>query len=429
MSEHSCPSSGGGDRNMDQALREMQIKQRLGLIRNKIVVLSGKGGVGKSTVAASVALKLAMEGYKVGLMDVDIHGPSQPRMFGVKDRRPGVTAEENMVPVDINENLKLISIGLLLPSDKDALIWRGPMKIGVIQQFIADVEWGELDFLVVDCPPGTGDEPLSVVQMIPDARGILVTTPQGMAVEDVHKSITFCRKLNMDLLGIVENMSGMTCPHCGELVDVFPGNGGETMAAEAGLPLLGRIPINPKILLAGDEGKLTTVFKEMTAFDSVVAPLLDLANGETVPGREPDGSPQERIQTIAVPVDADGTLSAHFGHASTFTFFIVDTHKQTIVEKKDLTPPDHQPGVIPRWVAAQGAHVMLAGGMGEKAKSALASLGVHVVDGVMDNGMDADALIRHYMDGILIQGGPGCSHDHGHDHGGGCGSGGGCGND
>ena len=199
------------------------------------------------------------------------------------------------------------------------------------------------------------------------------------------------------------------------------------VAAEAGLPLLGQIPINPKILLAGDEGKLTTVFKEMTAFDSVLAPLLDLAKGETVPGLEPDGSPQERIQTIAVPVESDGTLSAHFGHAGTFTFFIVDTHKQTIVEKKDLTPPDHQPGVIPRWVAAQGAHVMLAGGMGEKAKSALASLGVHVVDGVMDNRMDADTLVRHYMDGILVQGGPGCSHDHGHDQGGGCGSGGGCG--
>lgn len=427
MSEHSCPSntgSSGNEKNMDQAMRELQVKQRLGLIRNKIVVLSGKGGVGKSTVAASVALKLSMEGYKVGLMDVDIHGPSQPRMFGLKDKRPAVTGEEVMVPVDVNENLKMISIGLLLPSDRDALIWRGPMKIGVIQQFIADVEWGELDFLIVDCPPGTGDEPLSVVQMMPDARGLMITTPQGMAVEDVHKSITFCRKLGMELIGIVENMSGMACPHCDGHVDVFPGNGGEIMAAESGVPFLGRIPINPKILLAGDEGKLASVFKEMSAFDPIIAPLLDLTSGETVPGVEPDGRSTERIQTIAVPVDADGTLSGHFGHAATFTFFIVDTHKQTIVEKKDVDPPDHQPGVIPRWVAAQGAHVMLAGGMGEKAKTALDSLGVHVVDGIMDGGQDAETLVRHFMDGTLVQGGGGCNHDRGgHDQGGGCGSG------
>lgn len=422
MAEKDHSSSSGMERNADQELRDLQVKQRLGTIRHKIVVLSGKGGVGKSTVAASLAIKLSTNGYKVGLMDVDIHGPSQPRMFGVKDRRPAITPDETMKPVKVSETLDLMSIGLLLPSDKDALIWRGPMKIGVIQQFIADVEWGELDYLIVDCPPGTGDEPLSVVQMIPDAKGILVTTPQGLAVEDVHKSITFCRKLNMPLVGIVENMSGMSCPHCNEKIEVFPGNGGETMAAEAGVPFLGRVPIDPELLQAGDEGRLMRRFKELQAFDPIVEPLLTLTDGKTVPDPGPDGEPAQRIQTVAVPVEPDNTLCAHFGHAPGFAMFVVDTEKGNIVEQKVIEPPAHQPGVLPRWIAAQGVRVLLVGGVGDKAKTAFQSLGVEVMDGAEPK--SAEELVRDYLADRLKRTGEGCTHDRDQ---GGCGSTGGCG--
>jgi Mrp family chromosome partitioning ATPase len=202
-----------------------QAKQSLTRIKNKIMVMSGKGGVGKSSVSVNLAIALAGKGFKVGLMDVDIHGPDIPRMLGLMGMMAS-NSNRKLEPMRFSDNLSAVSIESLMPDKDDAVIWRGPMKHGVIRQFIGEVEWGDLDYLIIDSPPGTGDEPLTVAQLIKDARAIIVTTPQEIALADVRKSINFCRTVKMEILGLVENMSGYTCPHCGKSVDIFGSGGG-----------------------------------------------------------------------------------------------------------------------------------------------------------------------------------------------------------
>ncbi|MBS3762093.1 MAG: Mrp/NBP35 family ATP-binding protein [Planctomycetes bacterium] len=249
-------------------------------VKHKVVVLSGKGGVGKSTVAANLAAALAETERKVGLLDADIHGPSAPRIFNLEDQ--GATSDgESIVPVPYEDNLKIMSIGFLLEARNDAVIWRGPLKMNVLRQFLSDVNWGELDFLVVDLPPGTGDEPLSIGQLIPDADGgIVVTTPQGLALNDVRKCINFCKQIELPVIGVVENMSGFICPHCGEKSDIFGTGGGETMAEEMDVPFLARIPIDPAVVLSCEgEGPHVQIHPDSAttkAFQPVVDMVLDL---------------------------------------------------------------------------------------------------------------------------------------------------------
>jgi len=240
--------------SLEDFLDRQALAERMCLIKRKIVVLSGKGGVGKSTVAVNLAVALSLSGHKVGLLDVDIHGPSIPKMLHL-DKARIRTENETMLPVEIGA-LKVMSIGFLLTGSDQAVIWRGPMKMGVIKQFLKDVVWGELDYLIVDCPPGTGDEPLSVIQLIENADGaVVVTTPQEVALLDVRKSVTFCRELKLPVLGGVENMSGFICPKCGEVSDIFKKGGGEAMAAEMGIPFLGRVPITQAVVDSGDAGR------------------------------------------------------------------------------------------------------------------------------------------------------------------------------
>ncbi|MBN1293459.1 MAG: Mrp/NBP35 family ATP-binding protein [Candidatus Latescibacteria bacterium] len=238
----------------DHKDEEKAVEERLAPIKHILLVLSGKGGVGKSTVAVNVATELAREGYRVGLLDIDIHGPSLPVMLGLEGT-PIHYSENAMLPVEFTINLSVMSIGFLLKDRGDAVIWRGPMKYGVIKQFISDVEWGELDYLVVDSPPGTGDEPLSIAQLTgKKSRALIVTTPQRVSIDDVRKSINFCKKLELPVAGIIENMSGFVCPHCGERVDIFDTGGGEKLAKEMNVPFLARIPIEPGIVDACDNG-------------------------------------------------------------------------------------------------------------------------------------------------------------------------------
>ena len=237
-----------------QYQQRLAVARRMCRIKHKVIVLSGKGGVGKSTVAVNLAVAAAQAGLKTGLLDVDVHGPSVPKLLGIEGARPGA-AGDAIVPVEACEGLLVMSVGFLLQSRDDAVIWRGPMKHTVIRQFLADVEWGDLDLLVVDSPPGTGDEPLSVIQLIGDADGaIVVTTPQEVALADVRKSINFARQLSLPVLGVIENMSGFVCPKCGKISDVFSAGGGEAMAAEMNVPFLGRVPIEPGISYFGDAG-------------------------------------------------------------------------------------------------------------------------------------------------------------------------------
>lgn len=228
-------------------------EKQISNIKNKILVMSGKGGVGKSTIAVNLAAALSIQGYKTGLMDIDLHGPSIPTLLGLDGEL--LEVDENVLyPIEYNENLKVVSIGLLLQDPDSALIWRGPAKYGVIKQFIQDVEWGELDYLIVDCPPGTGDEPLSVIQELEPITGaIVVTTPQRLSISDVRKSINFCKEMEVPVIGVIENMSGFT--YEGKVIDIFKSGGGSKMAQEMGVPFLGSISFDPKIVECCDEGK------------------------------------------------------------------------------------------------------------------------------------------------------------------------------
>ena len=232
----------------------LELQQRMAEIQHKLLVLSGKGGVGKSTVAVNLAVALAKADREVGVLDVDIHGPSVPKLTGLE----GQTVHSDgaaLLPVRVADNLAVMSIGFLLTSKADAVIWRGPLKYNVIRQFLKDVAWGMLDYLVIDCPPGTGDEPLSVAQLAgPNAEAIIVTTPQELSVSDVRRCVTFCKQVNLPVLGILENMSGFVCPRCGAQIDLFKVGGGETLARETNVPFLGRIPLDPEVVISGDSG-------------------------------------------------------------------------------------------------------------------------------------------------------------------------------
>ncbi|MFO7871327.1 MAG: Mrp/NBP35 family ATP-binding protein [Kiritimatiellia bacterium] len=244
------------DRKLKAAAEQEAILESTRRIGRKIVVLSGKGGVGKSTVAANVAMFLASKGKKAGLLDVDIHGPSIPHILGLSSRRP--ESDGSLIkPVIMDGNgLKVISMGFMLEDRDTAVIWRGPMKYNVIKQFLKDVSWDDLDYLVVDSPPGTGDEPLSVVQLMGDNTGaVIVATPQDVALNDIRRSITFCRKLELPILGLIENMSGFICPECGHRTDIFKTAGARRLAEETGIRFLGSVPIEPGVVQACDAGE------------------------------------------------------------------------------------------------------------------------------------------------------------------------------
>lgn len=233
---------------------EPKIVISLRRIKRKIMIMSGKGGVGKSTVAANLAVGLALRGYRVGLLDCDIHGPTIPTIFGLESERPEVN-EEGILPIQVLPNLSLMSVGFLLENKDSPIIWRGPAKMGAIKQFLEGVYWGELDFMIIDLPPGTGDEPLSVAQLIPNCDGsVIVTTPQDVALISVRKSIKFSEKINVPVIGIVDNMHGLICPHCNEYTEVFGTGGVEKAAKDFNVPILAKLPIEPKVAEMEDKG-------------------------------------------------------------------------------------------------------------------------------------------------------------------------------
>jgi len=280
--ERATGGDGHGCSQMDVDTRRQQdeLDVRMLLIRHKFLVLSGKGGVGKSTVAVNLAAALASAGRRVGLLDVDLHGPSVPGLLGL-DYTPRPGRAGGIAPAPVSDNLWAMSIQFFLPEDDDAVIWRGPRKYSAIREMLAGVDWGHLDCLVVDAPPGTGDEALALVELLGAGAGaVIVSTPQRVAVNDVRKALGFCTTLKLPVLGVIENMSGFVCPHCGETTDVFLRGGAETMAEEAGVPFLGRIPMDPAVVQAGEQGvphvQAYAGSPTADAFAAAVEPLLRL---------------------------------------------------------------------------------------------------------------------------------------------------------
>lgn len=262
--------------NQDMAER---LKENMANIKHKILVLSNKGGVGKSTVSVNLSCFLADKGYKVGLLDADLHGPSIVKMFGLEGRH--LTGSDGLMdPLEVRKNLTAVSMASLIESPDTPLVWRGPLKGIAIKQLLAEVNWGKLDFLIIDSPPGTGDEPLSICQLIPELDGgVIVTTPQEIALTDSRKCISFLRDLNIPILGIVENMSGFTCPHCGNEINLFMAGGGEKAAQDFKVPFLGKIPLDIELVSSGDQGEPfmcnNRQGKVRTAFEQIVQSILD----------------------------------------------------------------------------------------------------------------------------------------------------------
>jgi Mrp family chromosome partitioning ATPase/predicted Fe-Mo cluster-binding NifX family protein len=409
----SCSNTGQDDQHR---LQDIEIRNRLGVIKNKILVMSGKGGVGKSSVASYLAVALAKKGNRVGLMDVDLHGPSIPHILGLEGEiGPGKEAGKAH-PVEYIENLEVVSIEPLMGPDKDrATIWRGPIKIGVIRQFISDIEWNDLDYLIIDSPPGTGDEPLTVAQTIPDARALIVTTPQEISLADVRKSINFCRQVGMDILGLVENMSGFLCPHCGEKIELFKTGGGMVTAKKMGLNYLGSLPIDTEVVNAGDAGSMRVLQDHDRPFTQALNKLVDhieaskktvlpayKEKGEDRPVKKNENS---NGHVLAIPV-SEGKLSSHFGHCEHFAFIQTDNGRIKGTEMK--TPPPHEPGVLPKWLYQNGANVVIAGGMGQQAQKMLEENGIKVIVGApMD---PPEALAHQYLSGTLVTGSNVCDH-------------------
>ncbi len=408
---------GGNAGNESQKAEDAAINQSLSRIKHKLLVMSGKGGVGKSSLAVNLAAGLSLKGYKVGLMDVDLHGPSIPRMLGLMQQTP-LQQKDGISPIPVNDHLKVISVEVLMPDKDSPTIWRGPLKIGVIRQFIADVIWGDLDFLIIDSPPGTGDEPLTVAQTIPDAQAIIVTTPQEISLSDVRKSINFCHQVNMPIMGLVENMSGYTCPHCGQESAIFKKDGGKRTAVAMRVPFLGSIPFDIQLMEKGDQGQAyllnnpAAAVKE--ALDGIIEKIITTANQsqkevlqpltEVLPLMKATNVISDNVK-IAIPM-AEGTLCNHFGHCEQFA--LVDLQGKNIIQKVMITPPPHEPGLLPRWLGEKGVNLIIAGGMGQRAVSLFNERGIQVLTGAPQ--LNVEELIAHYVNQTLITGDNVCDH-------------------
>lgn len=258
----SCGQRTGGPNPM--AAQDGAISSTLGRIRHTLFVMSGKGGVGKSSVTVNIAAALALKGYKVGILDVDMHGPSVPNLLGLGFGLEMDEAGEFLVPAEYSPNLHVISMDSLLQDKDTAILWRGPKKTAAIRQFLSDVLWGDLDYLVIDSPPGTGDEHMTILKTIPDALSVMVTTPQEISLADVRKAVNFLQHAHGKILGVVENMSGLACPHCGKDIPLFKKGGGKELAEQYNVPFLGAIALDPATVVAADAGTPVVMMPEDT---------------------------------------------------------------------------------------------------------------------------------------------------------------------
>jgi predicted Fe-Mo cluster-binding NifX family protein/MinD-like ATPase involved in chromosome partitioning or flagellar assembly len=329
--------------------------------------------------------------------------------------------EHRMVPHRCQDGLEVVSIESLIHDRDAAVIWRGPMKHGVIRQFISEVHWGRLDFLIIDAPPVTGDEPLSVAQTVTGAQAIIVTTPQEISLADVRKAINFCRKVKMPILGLVENMSGLICPRCGEEIPLFSKGGGQRTAELMDVPLLASLPFDLRVVQGGDTGHPLLESPDESPFIQALWRLLNEVE-ERLRGHEEEflGAPKEiplpEVMSTVVKSDSNtfkaavplaaGVLCNHFGHCEQFAVMHV---KEGLVAEKELhTPPPHEPGVLPRWLGDLGVDLIIAGGMGQRALGLFAERGIKVITGAPNQ--KPEILVQNYISGSLATGPNVCDH-------------------
>ncbi|MGB2754490.1 MAG: P-loop NTPase [Phycisphaerae bacterium] len=405
-----APPSDSGSLSPPDQRREIESRrdENLARIGRVVAVMSGKGGVGKSTLATALALGLARRGKRTGLLDVDFHGPTVPTLLGITGARPAAGPNgSGLQPIQVEPNLSVMSLGFLLGAGDEAVIWRGPMKIGVINQLLGEVAWGDLDVLVLDCPPGTGDEPLSIGQVIPTAEVVMVGTPQEVAMADVRKAISFCGKLGLPVLGLVETMGTLRCPGCGEEVALF-----RRAAASRpnSVPLLAEVPFDPALQAACDSGTLGAFLAAGEPTARALLALAEHVGARPIPATRTTNSVNPQTNKggqmrYAIPT-ADGVLAMHFGHADSFTF--VDVADGRITDVRSATPPAHAPGVLPAWLKENGVDIIIAGGMGSRARDLFTRNGIAVVVGAPSTA--AEALVNQHLAGTLKTGDNVCDH-------------------
>ena len=390
-------------------------------IRRVIAVVSGKGGVGKSMVTSLLATAMQHSGSKVGVLDADITGPSIPKLFGVQDQRP-VPTEAGLLPVVSKQGMQVMSINVLLDDAESPVVWRGPILANTVKQFWTDVIWGDLDFMFLDMPPGTGDVPLTVFQSIPLDGIVIVTSPQDLVSMIVKKAVNMAKKMDIPIIGIVENMSHVICPGCGETIKIFGDSVTEELALEWGIPFLGSLPIDPRLTELSDKGQIESAAidyldKAIIAMKKIPAkgePETDtIAPADETAPASAQGSTQEvTVKKIAIAAEGH-SVCEHFGHCEGFNIYT--TQNGAIIAQDFLANPGHKPGLLPNLLNDQGVHVVIAGGMGAGAIDIFNEKGIDVITGA--RGM-VDQTIATYLDGKLLSTGSVC---HDHQHAGDCG--------
>lgn len=385
-------------------------------IHRVIAVVSGKGGVGKSMVTSLLAAAMQRTGQKVGVLDADITGPSIPKLFGVQNQRP-VPTEAGLLPVVSKHGIQVMSINVLLDDAESPVVWRGPILANTVKQFWTDVVWGDLDFMFLDMPPGTGDVPLTVFQSIPLDGIVIVTSPQDLVSMIVKKAVNMAKKMDIPIIGIVENMSHVICPDCGETIKIFGESVTEVLALEWGIPFLGRLPIDPRLTALSDQGQIETAaidyldqailaMKKIPAKDEPATETIAPAD-ETAPANAEGYILEETVKKIAIAAEGH-YVCEHFGHCEGFNIYT--TQNGAIVAQDFLANPGHKPGLLPNLLNDQGVHVVIAGGMGANAIDIFNEKGIDVITGA--RGM-VDQTIATYLDGKLLSTGSVC-HDHLH---------------
>ncbi|PYG89926.1 Mrp family chromosome partitioning ATPase [Ruminiclostridium sufflavum DSM 19573] len=373
----SCSSGGCG--NEPQSFIEKT--HELNSIKRVIGVVSGKGGVGKSLVTSTLAVMMNRRGYNVGVLDADITGPSIPKVFGINDRIQG--SDLGMYPQKSAEGISVMSVNLLLDKDESPVIWRGPVIAGVVKQFWTDVIWGDIDYLFLDMPPGTGDVPLTVFQSIPLDGIIIVSSPQDLVSMIVKKAYNMAKAMNIPVLGIVENMSYLRCPDCGKNIKIFGESKVDSIAEKLGIKVLGKMPIDPSVAELCDRGEVEKLNNDYLAEAvSTIEKKLDVG---------------KVIKTLKIAIPTDGTnISLHFGKCEDFTVF--DIENSVIKSKTMLSTEGNLHGLLPTFLSVKGINAVIADSMGDGAKNNLIKNNIEIISGVSG---DIDQAINAYLEGTL----------------------------
>ncbi len=373
----SCSSGGCGS----EAHSFIEKTHELNSIKRVIGVVSGKGGVGKSLVTSTLAVMMRKKGYNIGILDADITGPSIPKVFGINDRIKG--SDEGMYPQKSNNGISVMSVNLLLDKDESPVIWRGPVIAGVVKQFWTDVIWGDIDYLFLDMPPGTGDVPLTVFQSIPLDGIIIVTSPQDLVSMIVKKAYNMAKAMDIPVLGIVENMSYIKCPDCGKNIKIFGESKIDAIAEELGINVLGKIPIDPVVAELCDKGEAEKINNNyLSAAVSTIEKKLGVG---------------KVIRTLRVAIPTDGTnIASQFGKCENFTVF--DIENNNIKNKSTISTEGNLHGLLPTFLSVKGVKAVIIDGIGDGAKNNLIKNNIEVISGVSG---DIDHAISAYLDGTL----------------------------